>query len=474
MRFGYNVPLLRPELSKPLPDVYRDAIVQIQCAEASGFDIVWFPEHHFTHHWCCPNPLMSAIDTVRRTTRIRVGTAVIMTSAWHPLILAEQIGFADHLTDGRLEIGLGRGGSPYEYARLGMTDSDAAERQRETLEILLGIWQKDDEYSYDGRCYKFPAVYTVPRPRQTPHPPLWVAGRTPDTLRFCVVHGIGIQTTTLRQSMAATYATLNTIDALVEEVGAPGPPPFSILRETFVSDSETEIVQAMRLVLKNHTRVYNQIRGRGSIRGYGTLDPLPEDPPLTTELLLERSVVGDPDACVQKLVEYEATGAHEFIAHMDYGQEQRAILKSIEAFGTKVIPHFRGKTSEGRRRRRAPLDPAVSAERRERLLAGAQQELGEGWRGWVVGAWLEHFERSSNGQNCYVFDFSLAPQNARADPAGVMEPTGRLMMIRDQACPECGRPVIALFYRRVGESGAQTRSVIAERLKAMAWHAAHP
>jgi alkanesulfonate monooxygenase SsuD/methylene tetrahydromethanopterin reductase-like flavin-dependent oxidoreductase (luciferase family) len=474
MRFGFNVPLLRPELSKPMTEVYRDAVEQIECAEASGFDIVWFPEHHFTHHYCCPNPLMSAIDTARRTSRIKVGTAVIMTSAWHPLILAEQIAFADHLTDGRLEVGLGRGGSPYEYVRLGMTDSEAAERQYEALEILLGIWGADEDYAHEGKCFKFPAVYTVPRPLQSPHPPLWVAARTPDTLRFCVEHGLGIQTTTLRQPMTATYATLNTIDALVDEIGPPAPPRFSILRETLVSDSESEIMGAMGLVLRNHTRIYNQIRGRGTVRGYGTLDPLPEDAPLTAELLVERSIVGNADACVQKLKEYEATGAHEFIAHMDFGQDVKAILRSIEAFGTKVIPHFRGKTSEGRRRGRAAIDPALSAARRERLLASGQQEFGEGWRGWTVGAWLQHYERPLNEKNCHVFDLSVAPQNARADPAGVTEPTGRLMMIRDQACPECGRPVIAFFYRRNGESGTQMRAVIAERLKELNWHALHP
>jgi hypothetical protein len=273
--------------------------------------------------------------------------------------------------------------------------------------------------------------------------------------------------------MSATYATLKTIDALVEEVGAAAAPPFSILRETFVSDSDSEITQAMELVLRNHTRVYNQIRGKGSVRGYGTLDDLPEDNPLSVDVLIERSIVGDASACVQKLREYEATGAHEFIAHMDYGQPQKAILKSIEAFGTKVIPHFRGRPSEGRQRR-ASLDPAVSTQRRERLLASAQRELGEGWRDWTVGAWLQHFERSTNGESFHVFDFSLAPQNARADPAGVMEGTGRLMMIRDQACPECGRPVIGLFYRRNGESATQMKTAIAGRLKERTWHALHP
>ena len=67
-------------------------------------------------------------------------------------------------------MGLGRGGSPYEYVRLGMTDSEAAERQYEALEILLGIWGADEDYAHEGKCFKFPAVYTVPRPL-SPHPP---------------------------------------------------------------------------------------------------------------------------------------------------------------------------------------------------------------------------------------------------------------------------------------------------------------
>ncbi len=116
MRFGYFLPYIRPALSTPMAQVYRDAAEQIECVEAAGFDVIWFPEHHFTHNYCAPAPLMSVIDAARRTRRIRVGTSVIVTPFYHPLILAEQIALADHLVEGRLEVGVVRGPSRYETA----------------------------------------------------------------------------------------------------------------------------------------------------------------------------------------------------------------------------------------------------------------------------------------------------------------------------------------------------------------------
>src|SRR5262245_18927565 len=235
MRFGYFASLMRGEPDKPLAAVYRDTTEQIECAEAAGFDIVWFPEHHFTHNFCAPAPMVNVVDAAQRTSRMRLGTSVILSPYYHPLLVAEQIGMVDHLVDGRLEIGFARGASPYEYARLGLTEALAAERTRESVEVLLGIWGHDEEYGHDGKHFAFPPTYVVPRPYQQPHPPMWVAGRTPDTLRFCIERGIGLHTTPLRQSMAAVHATVNTIDAIVEDVGAEQRPKFAIQRETFVS-----------------------------------------------------------------------------------------------------------------------------------------------------------------------------------------------------------------------------------------------
>jgi alkanesulfonate monooxygenase SsuD/methylene tetrahydromethanopterin reductase-like flavin-dependent oxidoreductase (luciferase family) len=478
MRFGYFLPYIRPDITRPMAQVYRDAAEVMEAVEAAGYDVLWFPEHHFTHNYSSPDPLMSVVDAARRTKRIRVGTSVIVTPLHHPLMLAERIAFADHLTDGRLEVGFARGASKFEYARLALTDIEAAERQREALEILLGVWQVDDHFAYEGQYYRFPPVYVVPRPLQQPHPPIWIAARTPDTLRYSIERGLGLHTTTLRQPMTATLATVATIDAILEELGATARPPLAVQREAFVSENPAEVRAAMALVLRNHIRGFNQSReSRPSAHGYGSLDPLPEGSELSVEDVTERSVVGDPQTVIERLRAYEAIGADEFICSMEFGQPQKQLLRSIELFGKYVIPQFRTSVTGQRRGRGLVADRAAAAERRQRLGEWGDRHLGEGWRQWDVTRWLQHFERTrlAEGQpGLYVFDFSVAPQNARADAAGILEPTGRLMLIRDQACPKCSRPVLALACRFNAESPTQIRAEIARRLDELDWHALHP
>src|SRR5215469_4056575 len=159
MRFGYFAPYIRGDLAKSLGQVYRDTAEQIECAEAAGFDVVWFPEHHFNHHYCAPNPLVNIADMAGRTKRIRLGTSVIVAPFHHPLIVAEEIGMVDHLVEGRLEVGFARGASIYEYDRLGLTDVRAADRLRESLDILLGVWEADEEFQYKGTEFAFSPAY---------------------------------------------------------------------------------------------------------------------------------------------------------------------------------------------------------------------------------------------------------------------------------------------------------------------------
>ena len=74
-----------------------DAIEQAQIVDEAGFDMVWFPEHHFIRSYSSPAPLMAAVDTAHRVKRARVGTSVILAPMHHPLALAGQIAYADEM-----------------------------------------------------------------------------------------------------------------------------------------------------------------------------------------------------------------------------------------------------------------------------------------------------------------------------------------------------------------------------------------
>jgi alkanesulfonate monooxygenase SsuD/methylene tetrahydromethanopterin reductase-like flavin-dependent oxidoreductase (luciferase family) len=152
--------------------VYRNAAEQVEYADEAGFRHVWFPEHHFVQRYLSPAPLLNCVDAARRTRRVRVGTSIILTPYHHPLILGEQIALADHLTDGRLEVGFARGASLYEAERIGLKSHlEAAQRQQESLDILLGAWGQDEDFAFQGQYYSFPPVWLLPRPLQQPHPP---------------------------------------------------------------------------------------------------------------------------------------------------------------------------------------------------------------------------------------------------------------------------------------------------------------
>src|SRR5262249_8878941 len=117
----------------------------------------------------------------------------------------------------------------------------------------------------------------------------------------------------------------------------------------------------------------------------------------------------------------------------------------------------------------------TNEEARRQLLAAADAEIGAGWRRWEAADWLRHFDDAqSRGRPmpCYVFDFSCTPE-LRADAGGFAEGQGRLMLISVQVCPDCSRPVIAIFRRRT-ETPIEMRADIRARLQEAEWHTHHP
>ncbi len=447
MRFGFFLGDPKPDAAESFGQLYRDHREQAELVDEAGFDVVWFPEHHFFHGFCNPAPLLSVVDIAPRVRRVRLGTSIITSPYYHPLLLAEQIAMADQFVDGRLEIGFGRGASKYEYQRLGMTEVEATDRQRECLEVLLGLWHADEDFAYEGRYYRFDSVYPVPRPLQQPHPPMWMAARTPESMRFALEHGIGLHTTALRQPSARLWAQLGILDAVVAETGAPRRPPLAVQREVFISKDRAEIMKAMEYLRLHHVRSTFYSRNvDGLRRGYPDSPALPEGLDVTAEDLAERSVVGDVETCIERLREYETMGADEFIVVTDFGQPQRQILRSLEQFATHVMPHFRSKAGDSAWVALPRVDAAAADSgdgRRASLMTWYEQRIGFAWREWDVAKWLDHFDRLGGPKeepSCYAFDFTLAPQGVRADAAGMIDGTGRLMLVSDRSCPTCRRP----------------------------------
>src|ERR687884_326987 len=129
--------LMQSPSAAPSDEMYARAIELAQAAETLGFRNIWLAEHHFSTYGYLSRPVQLATYIAAKTTRLRVGTAVIVVPLHHPLIVAEGIATLDLLSNGRAEIGFGRGYQYYEFERFGLELKAAQERWDESMDIIV-------------------------------------------------------------------------------------------------------------------------------------------------------------------------------------------------------------------------------------------------------------------------------------------------------------------------------------------------
>jgi len=180
-----------PERRVPLDTVYDRALQRIDVMDRSGYDAVWLAEHHFSTYSVCPSVHLMGMHVANRTEHLRIGMAVTLASFYHPLRIAEEVALLDVLSGGRVNWGAGRGFDRSEYEAFRVTQEESYPRFREHVDIVRRAWT-DDRLTYHGAYWDFDNVEVLPKPRQQPHPPMWVAASAPDAVAWCAAQGYTI------------------------------------------------------------------------------------------------------------------------------------------------------------------------------------------------------------------------------------------------------------------------------------------
>jgi len=180
-----------PERRVAIETVYERALQRIEIMESSGYDAVWLAEHHFHSFSVCPSVHMMGLQVAARTRRLRIGTAVSLAAFYHPLRLAEEVALLDIFSGGRVNWGAGRGFDRTEFRAFGVTPEESAERFHESVEIVLKAWS-NERLTHQGRYYNFADVEVLPKPRQKPHPPVWLAASSEEAIRRAAAKGFSI------------------------------------------------------------------------------------------------------------------------------------------------------------------------------------------------------------------------------------------------------------------------------------------
>src|SRR5579863_9249340 len=180
-----------PERRVELAAVYARALQRIEIMDSSGYDAVWLAEHHFSSFSVCPSVHMMGMLAAARTTRLRIGTGVSLAPFYHPLRLAEEVALLDVLSGGRVNWGAGRGFERSEFAAFGIPGEESAPRFHETVEIVLKAWT-NQRLSHHGDFFHYDGVEVLPKPIQTPHPPVWMAASSTPAIDWAASQGHSI------------------------------------------------------------------------------------------------------------------------------------------------------------------------------------------------------------------------------------------------------------------------------------------
>ena len=161
--------------------VYDSGLEQMLAAEALGYSSVWIAEHHFNDYGLCPVPPVLAAFLAARTRALRLGMGVSLLPLHHPVDLAEQLAVLDVVSGGRLDVGIGRGGTLQDYQTFQSDREDSRARVEEGIALIQKSWS-GEPFDFAGRFHTAERLHVRPRPVQRPHPPLYIAANSEDSV----------------------------------------------------------------------------------------------------------------------------------------------------------------------------------------------------------------------------------------------------------------------------------------------------
>ncbi len=340
MDFGVFNLLQHRDSTKSPHTVLAEALEHTRLAEELGFNRVWFAEHHFSNYSLCPSPLLLCTQAAAMTKTIRVGCAVLILPLHAPARVIAEIALVDAMSGGRLDVGVGSGYQHYEFERLGADLTQNKVMFNEMLDMIeMGL--REPNFSYDGKFYKQLQTAINMRPVQTPRPPIWVAGKDPNSQRRCardgyvpfISGGIGDAEELKRQRDQVEQC-------YIDEGKDPATVPLGVLRFACVSDDQSVIdcyVDSARF----QKRLASSLRSRKEtlVDDYMVAE-VPGENEESFEQIKKNLLVGDSESVAERICQeielYRPLHMNIYFAVGD--MPHRAVIESMEQFATKVVP----------------------------------------------------------------------------------------------------------------------------------------
>jgi len=323
------------------PDVdsgqsFKDYVEYSVEAEALGYSSTFVVEHHFTGFGQVSASLNLLTWVAARTKTLRLGTAVVVLPWHNPVLLAEQAATIDLMSNGRLEFGVGKGYRQNEFASFCIPQEEADERFEEALALLLKSWTSDTRFSHHGKHWHFENIIVEPPTAQRPHPPIWMAAGSPNSIKMVAECGFRLMLDQFA-STATIVERLNLFKAEVEKRGRLfDPMNVAVCRAFYVAKDAEDKGLAVENRLAAQRRMSNLATAQGQ-KNSSSMMTFAD----TREASEESSLYGTPDEIASKLTMLRRHGIEHILLNGPSGSREH-----LRCFAREVMPAFVGKHAQ--------------------------------------------------------------------------------------------------------------------------------
>jgi alkanesulfonate monooxygenase SsuD/methylene tetrahydromethanopterin reductase-like flavin-dependent oxidoreductase (luciferase family) len=354
VKFGifYELQLPRPWEEESEFRLYQDALTQLELADSLGYDYAWEVEHHFLEeysHSSAPQVFLGAAS--QRTKQIRLGHGIMHLTTNHPAKVAAHVSALDLVSDGRVEFGMGESASVTELEPFGIAFEEKRAVFEDAVRAVIPMF-RDGGTSYDGEYFKFPARNVLPKPRQKPHPPLWVACSQLETIAYAGMRGLGalgFQFVSADAAHAWVHAYYNALTKRLDKLADYELNPNIALVSMFMCAPTDEEARAkaegipffqfcLRFYAGNRDRERPPPGALNMWEEYLKWKAQNED---QVERALSGGLIGSPETLRRKLGKFETSNIDQVVLLNQAGRNTHEdICASLELFANEVMPEF--------------------------------------------------------------------------------------------------------------------------------------
>ena len=333
-------------------NVYRNELRLADLAEPLGFESIWGVEHHFTDYTMCPDVLQFLTYCAGRTQKLQLGSMVVVLP-WHdPMRVVEQVVMLDHMSNGRLVLGIGRGLGRVEFEGFGIDQEESRERFLESAQMILeGLERGSCEF--DGKFVKQKRREIRPRPFKSFRGRTYAAAVSPESSAIMARLGIGILIIPQKPWDVVANELTDYRQVFHEVNGTDAPPP--ICSGWTFCDENPERARELaycyiggywKTVVRHYELVGDHLTKMKGYEAYSKMQTMASAPggiEALTEFFVNLQIWGTPEQCYERILDIQRrTGAEAYTAVFSYaGMPYDLAEASMRLFAAEVMPQLR-------------------------------------------------------------------------------------------------------------------------------------